>query len=235
MREGARVAILGRPNAGKSTLFNALAGAHRAIVTDTPGTTRDLVTEVVDIHGLPVTLVDTAGLRVQPADAVETEGIARARAAAAVADLLLIVLDGSRPLDAEDHAIMDETALRPHVTVVSKADLPAAWTMKDRGAILVAPPTGRGLEELRTTIVDALSADSPAPDTPAVTNLRHVALLDRALTTLKRASEAAAAAVPEEFIASDIREARNALEEITGQRTADDTLHAIFDRFCIGK
>ena len=235
VREGARVAILGRPNAGKSTLFNALAGAHRAIVTDTPGTTRDLVTEVVDIHGLPVTLVDTAGLRVQPADAVETEGIARARAAAAVADLLLIVLDGSRPLDAEDHAIMDETALRPHVTVVSKADLPAAWTMKDRGAILVAPPTGRGLEELRTTIVDALSADSPAPDTPAVTNLRHVALLDRALTTLKRASEAAAAAVPEEFIASDIREARNALEEITGQRTADDTLHAIFDRFCIGK
>jgi len=235
IREGARVAILGRPNAGKSTLFNALAGAHRAIVTDTPGTTRDLVTEVVDTNGVPSTLVHTAGLRVQPDDAVETEGIARARSAAAAADLLLVVLDGSRPFSEEDHAILEETAARPRLLVISKSDLPSAWNGNEPSGVRVAPPTGRGLDDLRRRIVDALCATGAGTDTPAVTNLRHVALLERALTTLERASAAAAAAVPEEFVAADLREAREALEEVIGSRTADDTLHAIFDRFCIGK
>jgi tRNA modification GTPase len=235
VREGARVAILGRPNAGKSTLFNALAGAHRAIVTDIPGTTRDLVTEVVDLDGLPVTLVDTAGLRVHPADAVETEGIARARSAAAVADLRLVVLDRSRPLDEEDQAILQETAARPRVIVATKCDLPAAWHADEQVEAAVAPPEDRGIDELRVKIVSALSADGTPADTPAVTNLRHVALLERTLSTLERAREAAATGVPEEFVAADIREARETLEEITGRRTADDTLHAIFERFCIGK
>ena len=236
VREGARVAILGRPNAGKSTLFNALAGAHRAIVTDIPGTTRDLVTEIVDLDGVPVTLVDTAGLRELSADAVEHEGISRARAAAAVADLLLVVLDRSRPLDEEDHAILRDTSARPRLVVVSKCDLPPAWN-GDEGddAVAVAPPTGHGIDELRAKIVEVLSADEAPADTPAITNLRHVALLERARATLARAEAAAAAAVPEEFVAADIREARESLEEITGTRTADDTLHAIFDTFCIGK
>lgn len=236
VREGARVAILGRPNAGKSTIFNALAGAHRAIVTDIPGTTRDLVTEVIDLEGVPVTLVDTAGLRIRPADAVESEGISRARAAAAVADLVLVVLDRSRPLDDADHAILRETSERPRLVVSSKCDLPSAWHGNEADDVMgVAPPTGYGIDELRATIVAALSADRVSADTPAVTNLRHIELLERTLATLARAESAAGAAAPEEFVAADIREARESLEEITGARTADDTLHAIFDTFCIGK
>jgi tRNA modification GTPase len=239
LREGARVAILGRPNAGKSTLFNALAGAERAIVTDIPGTTRDLVTELVDMDGVPVTLVDTAGLRLYPADAVETEGITRARAAADVADLLIIVLDRSRPLDAEDAAILSDTAPRSRLIVANKCDLAASWADDVQAAIAVAATTGQGIDRLRNEIVAALSSsdDSPAVDndTPAVTNLRHVVLLERAFESLERAADAASAEMPEEFVAADIREAREGLEEITGRRTADDTLHAIFERFCIGK
>jgi tRNA modification GTPase len=248
VREGARIAILGRPNAGKSTLFNALAGAHRAIVTDIPGTTRDLVTELVDLEGLPVTLVDTAGLRRHPADAVESEGMIRARGAASVADLLLVVLDRSRPLDAEDEAILNETESRLRVLVASKSDLAAAWNAGSLGAVEVGTPMRLGIDALREKIVGALVAEPTSPpdardhvggirerDTPAVTNLRHVALLQRALSTLQRASDAAALAIPEEFVTADVREAREILEEITGRRTADDTLQAIFTRFCIGK
>jgi len=237
VREGARVAILGRPNAGKSTLFNALAGADRAIVTEIPGTTRDLVTEVVDVDGMPITLVDTAGMRVAAADAVEAEGIARARAAATSADLLLVVLDGSQPLHDEDRAVLADTASRPRVVVVSKADLPGMWDPGGLGveAVAAAPPLGTGLEMLRQRVVAALSSERPAEDTPAVTNLRHVTLLAEARAALLRAEASARAAAPEEFVAADVTQARGYLEEITGRRTADDTLDAIFSRFCIGK
>ena len=237
VREGARVAIVGRPNAGKSTLFNALAGAERAIVTDVPGTTRDLVTEVVDIEGVPITLVDTAGYRVQPADAVETEGIARARAASRTADLILVVLDRSRPLTDEDEAILRETDGVARLIVHSKCDLPAAWLRQDVGVCEVAPVRGHGegLGTLRSRIVGVLATTEARTDTPAVTNLRHIALLEGAAESLERAARCADAASPEEFVAADIREARQSLEEITGARTADDTLHAIFETFCIGK
>jgi tRNA modification GTPase len=237
VREGARVVIAGRPNAGKSTLFNALAGADRAIVTDIPGTTRDLVSEIVDIGGVPVTLVDTAGLRVTPSDAVELEGMQRARGAMAAADLVVVLLDSSRPLDAEDAALLDVTAAMPRVVTVSKSDLPSAWTPGGEydTAVALSVATGGGLEELRARILAALSSGEPARDTPAVTNLRHVELLERAHAALLRAQEAAVHATPEEFVAADVADAREALEEITGRRTVDDTLAAIFSKFCIGK
>ncbi|MEO5895784.1 MAG: tRNA uridine-5-carboxymethylaminomethyl(34) synthesis GTPase MnmE [Vicinamibacterales bacterium] len=237
VREGARVAILGRPNVGKSTLFNALAGADRAIVTAIPGTTRDLVTEVVDVEGMPITLVDTAGMRVAAADDVEAEGILRARAVAASADLLLVVVDGSQPLHEEDRAVLNDTRSRPRVIVVSKADLPAMWDTGELEvqAVAVAPPHGTGLQTLRQMVVEALSSERPAADTPAVTNLRHVTLLAEARDALRRAEESARATAPEEFVAADVTQARGYLEEITGRRTADDTLNAIFSRFCIGK
>jgi tRNA modification GTPase len=229
------VVIIGRPNAGKSTLFNALAGAGRAIVTEIPGTTRDLLTETVDVQGIAVTLVDTAGIREQPSDAVETEGIARAHAAVERAHLAIVVLDRSRPLDADDRTLLETVSQSSHVVVASKADLPRAWADDEPRALEVAAATGHGLDALRTAIAERLGLGELHRDTPAITNIRHVDLVKRSRAALQRAREAAASETPEEFVAADVSEARTALEEITGQRTADDTLHAIFDRFCIGK
>lgn len=235
VREGAQVVIVGRPNAGKSTLFNALAGSGRAIVTEIPGTTRDLLTETVDIQGIAVTLVDTAGIRAEASDAVETEGIARARAAVGRADLTVLVLDRSRPLESDDLALLESVRHAPHVVVESKADLDPAWTDPAEGGIQVSAPTGAGLQALRGAVSHRLGLTEVHRDTPAITNIRHVDLLGRARVALSRAQDAAAAGTPEEFVAADVTEARTMLEEITGHRTADDTLHAIFDRFCIGK
>jgi tRNA modification GTPase len=236
VREGAQVVIVGRPNVGKSTLFNALAGAGRAIVTDIPGTTRDLVTEMVDIGGIAVTLVDTAGIRLNPGDVVESEGIFRARAAASRADLALVVLDRSRPLDQDDRALV-ASAPASRLVVLSKTDLPAAWTDDgiDAGAVEVAAQSDTGIEPLRWRIARELGLGESHRDTPGITNIRHVDLLTRARAALERARAAAAAGMPEELVAADLAEARLAIEEITGHRTADDTLHAIFERFCIGK
>jgi len=235
VREGAQVVIVGRPNAGKSTLFNALAGSGRAIVTEIPGTTRDLLTETVEIGGIAVTLVDTAGIRAEPSDAVETEGIARARSAAQRADLAVLVLDRSRPLSGDDDVLLQSVRKSAHVVVASKADLPSAW---DDGIVFglpVAATAGEGLPQLRDAIASGLGLVDTHRDTPAVTNIRHVELLDRARAALRRSHDAAAASMPEEFVAADITDARAMLEEITGHRSVDDTLHAIFDRFCIGK
>jgi tRNA modification GTPase len=237
VREGAQIAIVGRPNAGKSSLFNRLAGAGRAIVTDIPGTTRDLLTEVIDLDGIALTLIDTAGLRAVAADAVEVEGMARAHAARRVADVTLVVLDRSRPLSADDEELLSVTASRPRVVVGNKLDLPGAWRVEDVGSavVCVSAVTGSGVDDLRAAMVDALAGGERLRDTPAVTNLRHAELLSKARTSLGRASAAAAARTPEEFVAADLHEARGLLEEVTGARTADDVLHAIFARFCIGK
>jgi tRNA modification GTPase len=232
IREGLAVAIVGAPNVGKSSLFNALAGAERAIVTDVPGTTRDLVTEVVDIEGVRVTLVDTAGLR-DAADRVEAEGVERARQSAAVADVVLQVDDQSAARPASN---VDEQR-SPHrkvIYVANKADLPAAWT--DARAIAVSATTGAGLDVLRRAIAAALDCDVQR-DRPAITNMRHVALVDRAHRALTRARNAvsADASLSEEFVLADLADARTALEEISGRRATDDLLAHIFARFCVGK
>lgn len=237
VREGAQVVIAGRPNVGKSTLFNALAGAGRAIVTDIPGTTRDLVTEQVDVGGVAVTLVDTAGIRETPSDAVEREGIARACGAMDRAHLVLVVLDRSRTLDDDDRALLASVPGPERIVVLSKSDLPRAWSDAplERDAIGISVPSGLGLEALRVAIVDRLGFQERHGDTPAITNIRHVELLGRARVALARGRETARSGHPEELVAADVAEAREHLEEITGRRTADDTLHAIFARFCIGK
>ena len=221
VREGLQVAIVGRPNVGKSSLFNALAGASRAIVTDVPGTTRDLVTETVDIDGLRVTLVDTAGLR--DADShVEREGVARARQAMDVADLTLVVVD-------EDEPLFVGTA--NYLLVQSKCDLG-----RPRRGIPVSSVTGEGIEELRAAIPSRLASAPdvvPRRDPPAITNVRHIALVERAQAAIGRARDAAGE--PEEFVLADLQQARAALEEISGRRATDDLLAHIFSRFCIGK
>jgi tRNA modification GTPase len=233
IRDGLTVAIIGKPNVGKSSVFNALVGTRRAIVTDVPGTTRDLVSETVDIEGLRVTLVDTAGLR-ETADVVESEGVSRSVGAASVADLVLMVCDLSdrSSLDAETFAQASDGRT---LLVANKADLARAWSRKD--AVEVCATTGGGIDQLRRRIVRALDVDLLA-DRPEITNVRHIALVEEAHRALQRARLAALAegqAMPEEFVLADLQEARAAFEEITGRRTPDDLLEHIFARFCIGK
>jgi tRNA modification GTPase len=233
IREGLTVAIVGRPNAGKSSLFNRLAGAARAIVTDVPGTTRDLLTERVDIGGVPFTIVDTAGLRRAAGDAIEAEGISRARQAVAAADLLLVVLDRSRPLDDEDRHLVDGTSRRARVVAASKADLPAAWT-PDHGTIEVSALTDEDVVSLRQALCAAAGIGELREHAP-VANQRHVALLEKAREALARAAQAAGERTPEEFVLADLHEARARFDEITGLRPQDEVLAVIFERFCIGK
>jgi tRNA modification GTPase len=235
IREGLTVAIVGRPNAGKSSLFNRLAGAARAIVTDVPGTTRDLLTERVDVGGVPFTIVDTAGLRESAGDAIEEEGISRARQAGEAADRVLVVLDRSRPLSEDDRALLEQTMSRPRILVASKSDLPAAWDARALGALEVSSLTDEGIARLRAALADAAGAGDVLRDRAAIANMRHAALLEKARDAVARAAAAAAAGVPEECILADLHDARGRFDEITGARPQEEVLRVIFERFCIGK
>jgi tRNA modification GTPase len=248
IREGVSVVVVGRTNVGKSSLFNALAGTDRAIVTDVAGTTRDLVTEHVDIEGLEVTLVDTAGAR-QTADVVEREGVLRGEQARRVANLLLLVLDQSEPLTAEDEVVLRDTACLPRLIVANKCDQPGWLGPSDRFVTATADPngssvpvnrvsaaTGEGIPVLRHLIATALTGTESLRDTAAVSNARHVELLREARDYLACAQAAAsAAATPEELLLLDLQSARKCFDEIVGTRTTDDVLERVFERFCIGK
>jgi tRNA modification GTPase len=240
VRDGARIALVGTPNVGKSSLFNALLQANRAIVTPIAGTTRDLVTERADIGGLSMALVDTAGIRATT-DVVEVEGVARARQAAAHADLVIVVLDGSRAPDADDRALVESTAGRARVIAMNKCDLADAWSADEVSgfsSVRVSAVTGQGLDTLVDCVVSTLGDDAQDRDAPLVTNIRHIALLEGAQLALDRAIAAVAAgddAISEEFLLADLQEASGHLQEITGQRTTDDLLRHIFQHFCIGK
>lgn len=237
VREGAQVAIVGAPNVGKSSLFNALLNTKRAIVTAIPGTTRDMLTERADIGGLSLVLIDTAGVR-ETSDVVEQEGVARTRDALGVADLVLVVLDRSREMTGEDRGILAETSDQPRVVVLNKSDLAAVVT---EPGVAISARTGAGLDDLIAAIADVLNGGgnpaglSDMRDQPTVTNVRHTALLERARAALIRATEALEGEVSEEFPLLDLQEAAHALQEITGRRTSDDLLHHIFAKFCIGK
>jgi tRNA modification GTPase len=239
VREGRMVAIVGGTNVGKSSLFNAIVGVDRAIVTEIAGTTRDLLTEKCDIAGVPVTLIDTAGVR-ETEEIVEREGVQRARGAADVADLRLVVLDRSRPLRDEDRGFVAQAGKR-RIVVANKIDLSAAWLPEELGLaaetpiVEVSTRTGEGLNALRDAIATVLIGEERLRDTAGLSNVRHIDLLGRVRDAVSRARARAAEGAPEEFALADLREALDALDEITGKRTADDVLQAIFARFCIGK
>ena len=233
IREGLHIVIVGKPNVGKSSLFNALAGAQRAIVTSTPGTTRDLISEAVDINGFRVTLVDSAGIRPTD-DLIESAGVDLARNALRVCDAIVVVVDGSSPLDECDAEILRDTSRTKRVVAANKCDI-----RHERGIefLAVSAKTGMGLDRLRDELIKVLDVE-PTRDRPAITNLRHVTLLENARDALARARAAIdeqGSAVSEEFVLADLQDARGALEEISGRRAPDDLLAHIFARFCVGK
>jgi tRNA modification GTPase len=241
IREGCQVVVLGKPNVGKSSVFNALVGASRAIVTPRAGTTRDLVSDVVDLEGLAVRLVDSAGIRAT-SDAVEAEGVDRARQAVSVASAVIVVLDRSRPLEDEDHQVLEETESSRRVVTMNKMDQPSRWTSEvlslgsEEVVVAVSAMTGEGLDGLRGALRTVLVGGGDVyRDTPTVANQRHIGLLERAGASLGDAEGAARDGATEEFVLADLQRARMALEELTGKRTPDDVVNHIFERFCIGK
>lgn len=236
VHDGLRLAIVGRPNVGKSSLFNRLVERDRAIVTSTPGTTRDLVTERVSIEGIPVELIDTAGLR-EATDEAECMGISKSREAMAEADLVLVVVDGTLEPHPEDTATIDAVADRPSLVVANKSDLGTYGTAVSytKSVVRTSAVTGDGVAELRGAILDLVTKGAPAQETALVTNLRQRQAVSEALAALERAREAVAAEIPHEMILLDLYESLRALDRLTGATTADDILRLIFSSFCIGK
>jgi tRNA modification GTPase len=243
-REGVTVAIAGRPNVGKSSLLNALLKDERAIVTDLPGTTRDVIEAPSNVHGLPLTLIDTAGLSREPQDIAEAEGQKRTRMRVESADMVLMVMDLNRDLRPEDRQIYETFPQERTLVVLNKNDLPAKWSSKDGEKFLGAPSsliisakTGEGLQDLGAAIFKFISGGGPdVVKVPRIVpNLRHCRALEMARPAMMRASEGLEKGLPLELIAVDLREALDHIGLITGQTTPDDVLDEIFSRFCLGK
>jgi len=235
VRTGLMLAIVGRPNVGKSSLFNALLEQDRAIVTEIPGTTRDLVSETAAIGGIPVKLYDTAGIR-ESAELVETLGIERSYQAMADADLTLVVIDLSRPVSAEDRALLDRARGQGRWLLVgNKSDLPAASDAPAE-TIEVSARTGAGIPRLREAILEAVAPRGAwEPETGFITSLRHEQLLRECAQYLEKARAAAETGIPHEMLLLDLYAALRPIDAITGATTADDILNRIFSTFCIGK
>jgi tRNA modification GTPase len=239
LRDGARVVIFGRPNVGKSSLLNRLLKEDRAIVTAVPGTTRDIIEEAIDVDGMRIYLVDTAGIR-ETDDLLEREGIRRSRSAQKDADLQLVVIDGSTELTEDDRRLIDEASVGKHMIVINKADLPRMIAPPAMGSdtvcVALSAKTGEGVEDLRVAIRSALvGGGADTTDGVMVTNVRHQAALERAMESLSQAKRSVGQRMADEFVAVDVRAAAEALGEITGAITTDEILEQIFSTFCIGK
>lgn len=238
VREGLTLAIVGRPNVGKSSLFNRLVERERAIVTASPGTTRDLVTETVSIGGIPLHLVDTAGMR-RALDEAESIGIRKSIEALADADLVLVVIDSSQPLAAEDEELLRQVKGRRAIIVENKSDLPTSGgnsTGREHAPVRTSALTGAGIGELRGAILEHAGGERGTSfESGLLTNARHQALVGNSLAALQNAVSAVHHRVPHEMLLLDLYNALRPLDEITGATTTDDILNLIFSRFCIGK
>nr|WP_162990771.1 tRNA uridine-5-carboxymethylaminomethyl(34) synthesis GTPase MnmE [Maliibacterium massiliense] len=240
LREGLRVALWGRPNAGKSSLLNALLGAPRAIVTDIPGTTRDTLEETLVIDGLCVRLIDTAGLR-EAAGQVEAMGVARAERALREADASVLVIDASLGIDPADEARAAPLAGKPLIVALNKDDLAACVTEQEvraafpQGVLLrLSARTGEGIDALRRAIADVALSQSGAGD-GLLANPRHIAALQDALAAMELALAGCRAQMPPDVVAIDVRDAWTHLGRVTGSTCDEDILDAIFSQFCLGK
>jgi len=237
LREGFGTAIVGSPNVGKSSLLNALLRSDRAIVTDIPGTTRDVLEEYLHIEGVPVRILDTAGIR-HSSDVVEQEGVRRTLAAVREADVVLLVLDGSRNMNDEDRRVLKEAGEKPAIAVINKADLPRALegVARPETQVTVSCKSGQGLAELRKAIASvALSRTRSLREHGWAINQRHQTALEQARESLQKVLESAAAGLSPEFIALDLRAALDSLGLVIGATYTEDILNRIFDDFCIGK
>ncbi|MBX7207420.1 MAG: tRNA uridine-5-carboxymethylaminomethyl(34) synthesis GTPase MnmE [Verrucomicrobiaceae bacterium] len=235
LRSGARTVICGQPNVGKSSLLNLLAGFERAIVSPVAGTTRDTIEEFIQVHGIPLRLVDTAGLR-ESADAIEQSGIERTSREVERADLILEVVDASVPRDlARRVAIGSESAAR-RIVVLNKSDLVRDASWDDEKGIAVSCATGAGLDELRAAIRDLVLHGGPlASEHPVAINARHKSCFERVAAQLEAARSALLGHIAPEFVAFELREALEALGEVTGRVDVEQILDVIFSQFCIGK
>jgi tRNA modification GTPase len=242
LREGVRAVICGKPNIGKSALLNALLRTSRAIVTDVAGTTRDVIEETAVIDGIPVNLSDTAGI-LDPRDKVEQEAVRRSRLSIQGADIVLLVLDQSRPLEEADHKLMASLGAGNVIVVVNKVDLPAVFSLSaveklvpGKKVLQVSALTRSGIDALEKEI-SRLALHDVKIDTHAVviSNLRHVEALTRAREALSRAAASISENSPFELASQDIKSAVNALDSITGRNVDDDLIEQIFSQFCIGK
>lgn len=244
LSQGIRTAIVGKPNVGKSSLLNSLLMRERAIVTEIPGTTRDTIEEVINIGGIPLQLIDTAGLRPDndAGDAVEQIGVRRSRATMAEADLVLCLVDGSEREDDHDRALLNSVPPEKTIYVVNKADRFRGQQPRFNQALLPAKPvvisavTRQGLNLLKESIAGLILGGAlPLPSGPIITHERHRLLLEAASRSLARAQQGLRVKLGEELIAEELRAALSSLGEITGEELTDDLLDVIFQEFCIGK
>ncbi len=239
VHEGLTLAIVGRPNVGKSSLFNRLVEHERAIVTATPGTTRDLVSETVAIGGIPIELVDTAGIR-DALDEAESIGIRKSMEALADADLILVVIDASQPVMLKDEELLKQAEGHPTIVVRNKSDLASSAQCSvvsgQSSVIHTSALTGKGIAELRAEILRHVGGETRAQaEAGFLTNVRHQGLVQESLAALNAANGAVAAKVPHEMLLLDLYNALRPLDAVTGATTTDDILNLIFSTFCIGK
>ena len=247
LRDGASVALVGRPNVGKSSLLNAMLRADRAIVTPVAGTTRDVIAETVDLRGVPVTLLDTAGI-VETTDLVERIGVERSRRALATSAALVLVLDGSVPPGDDDLALATTLRDRPSesrtpvVIVINKRDLPGRYQqtviqrmLPEASVVELSATDGTGLDALEKALLEALRGGASDETRPALISARQQAAVERALRHIQDATGARAAGVPQDLLATSVRSALHAVGEVTGEQVDEAVLREIFSRFCIGK
>ena len=237
VHEGLTLAIVGRPNVGKSSLFNRLVERERAIVTATPGTTRDLVSEIVSIGGIPLKLVDTAGIR-HALDEAESIGIQKSMEALADADLVLVVIDASEGMTPEDEELLRQAENRRAIVVGNKCDLGTndGWSVDSGQRTLTSAITGQGIAELRAEVLRHIGGEAGGQaESGFLTNIRHQGLIKGSLAALDAAKIAVAGKIPHEMVLLDLYSALRPLDAITGATTTDDILNLIFSTFCIGK
>jgi tRNA modification GTPase len=242
LREGLKTVIIGKPNVGKSSLLNALSRTNRAIVTDIPGTTRDILEEQINLRGIPLNIIDTAGIR-ETEDVVEKIGVERSREALEQAELVLFVVDASRPLQETDRELLAAVQAYPTIIILNKLDLPRQVDLEelrslagDKRIVETSVATGAGLEMLEAAVEELfLSGGIEGNESTYVSNARHVALLEKAKREMEEALDSARMGLTLDLVAVDVRNCWMTLGEVIGEAVADDLLDQIFSQFCLGK